>query len=137
MAIKEGKNCKVSLGTNKVLGIGTWNMGGVATDQLDASQFGDQWKQFLLGQKDGGTITFAGLYDSADVTGQDALRDANANDTQITDIRFYVDATSYWTPSTTNPTSFVKVTSFEISAAQNGLVQVSFSCKVSGKMNRI
>jgi hypothetical protein len=137
MAIKEGKNCKVSLGANKVLGIGTWNMGGVATDQLDASQFGDQWKQFLLGQKDGGTITFAGLYDSADTTGQDALRDANANDTQITDIRFYVDATSYWIPSTTNPLSFVKVTSFEISAAQNGLVQVSFSCKVSGRMNRV
>jgi len=137
MAIKEGKNCKVSLGANKVLGIGTWNMGGVATDQLDASQFGDQWKQFLLGQKDGGTITFAGLYDSADTTGQDALRDANANDTSITDIRFYVDATSYWIPSTTNPLSFVKVTSFEISAAQNGLVQVSFSCKVSGRMNRV
>ena len=137
MALKEGKNCKVANGANKVLGIGTWNIGGIQSDQLDSSQFGDEWKQFLLGQKDGGTVTFAGLYDSADTTGQDVLRDANENDTELTDLRFYVDAASYYRPATTSPYSYVKITSWEVSAAQNGLVQVNFTGKVSGKMTRV
>jgi len=130
----EGKNCKVSLGSSKILGMGNWTMSGVTTDQIEDSEFEDEWKQFKLGLKDGGTATFNGQYDKTDSTGQDALRTANENDTELTDLRFYVDATSYWVPTTTNPASYVKIISWDISADKNGLVQCSFTAKVSGKL---
>ena len=130
----EGKNCKVSLGANKILGMGNWSLSGIVSDQIEDSEFEDEWKQFKLGMKDGGTVSFNGQYDKTDSTGQDVLRTANLNDTEITTIRFYVDATSYWTPKTTNPASHVKVISWEVNADKNGLVQCSFSVKVSGAL---
>lgn len=134
MTTKKGKNCKVTIGANKVLGMGTFSIAGVDSDLLDDTEFGDDWKQFQIGLKDGGELTFNGLYDPADSTGQDYLRSANLNDAQVTNIRFYVDANSYWTPKTTNPASYVLVTGWEISAEMNGMVQCSFTCKVSGAM---
>jgi hypothetical protein len=134
MATKVGKSCKVTIGANKVLGVGTFNLPGADSDLLDDSEFGDDWKQYKIGMKDGGEITFNGLYDPADTTGQDYLRSANLNDTQVTDIRFYVDANSYWIPKTTGPASYVLVTGWEVSAEMNGMVQCSFTCKVSGAM---
>lgn len=135
MSFGTGKACKVSLGTTKVNGIGTWVLSGVNTDLLDSSQFGDDWKQWMMGQKDGGQITFDGLFDAADSTGQTVIRNANMNNTSITDIRFYVDANSYWIPATTNPASNVLITAWDVRAEQNGLVRCSFTAKVCGKLN--
>ena len=133
----EGKNCKVSLGSSKILGMGNWTMSGVTTDQIEDSEFEDEWKQFKLGLKDGGTATFNGQYDKTDSNGQDALRTANENDTELTDLRFYVDATSYWVPTTTNPTSHCKIISWDVSSDKNGLVQASFAAKISGKLHLV
>lgn len=134
MALGPGKNCKVTLGATKIVGIGTVALSGVETDLLDKTQFGDDWKQWENGLKDGGELTFSGMYDPADSTGQDVLRTANENDTQITDIRFYVDAASYWIPATTNPASYVQVTAWNVEASKDGMVECSFTCKISGKM---
>ncbi|MHA1941970.1 MAG: hypothetical protein ACXADW_20065 [Candidatus Hodarchaeales archaeon] len=134
MSFGAGKNCKVTLGSDKVLGIGVASLAGVETDLLEASQFGDNWKQWEVGMKDGGELTFNGLYDPADSTGQDALRTANEDNTQVTDIRFYVNANSYWIPKTTNPASYVYVTAWEVSSDKAGMVECSFTCKISGAM---
>lgn len=147
MSVKIGKNCKVALGANSVLGMGTWSMGGITTDQLESTEFGDNWKTWEFGLKDAGEITFNGLFDPADTTGQDTLRDANVNNTNITTLRFYVDDSSYFEPcqtsgwltptdSTGNDTvlSHVNVTSYNVSADKSGLLQASFTCKVSGCM---
>jgi hypothetical protein len=132
-----GKNCIVKLGANKILGMGNWNISGVQSDQIEDSEFEDEWKQFKLGMKDGGTVSFAGQYDKADSTGQDALRTANENDTELTDLRFYVNDASYWVPTTTSPVSHIKIMSWEISADKNGLAQCSFTGKVSGKLHLV
>jgi hypothetical protein len=137
MGFLAAKNAKVSLGANKVVGIGTWSIGGVDTDLLESSAFGDDWKQWMMGQKDGGTVTFDGLYDPTDSTGQDALRTANQNGTSITDIRFYVNANSYWIPSTTNPLSNALITSWDVKADQSGLVRCSFTAKIAGRLNLV
>lgn len=129
-----GKDAKVSLGANKVLGMGTWKMSGVKTDLLESTEFGDDWKTFKVGLKDGGDITFSGLYDKTDTSGQVALRTANENNTQITDIRFYVDSTSYYTPTTTNPLSYCYVTGYSIGADKSSLIPTDFSLKLSGKL---
>ncbi len=63
MSYRSGKDCAVKLGTNLIIGIGTWEINGITADQMDASAMGDNWKKFEFGMKDGGTITFSGLAD--------------------------------------------------------------------------
>ena len=135
-AIK-GKNTKFNIGTSKVSLMGTWGMTGVTTDILEKTEFGDDWKQFEVGLKDGGQITVSGFYDPTDSSGQDALRTANLNDTEMTTIRLYIDSTSYWTPKTTNPASYCLVTDWDINSDVAGLVSASFTLKVSGALELI
>lgn len=147
MGYKSGKDCKVTLGTNTIVGMGTWNLSGITADQMDASAFGDNWKKFEFGMKDGGQVTFSGLYDPADVTGQEALQVANVENSDISNLRLYVDNTSYYAPCATtgyfspndttgNATvkSWVNITSFNIKADKSGLMAIDFTAKVSGLM---
>lgn len=145
-----GKNCKVTLGANTVLGIGTWNMDGVTSDSYPNDELGDLWKTYQFGQKDGGTITFNGLYKLGDSTGQVALRKAQAADppTNITTIRLYVNNTSYYEPCQTTGywasgadstgygtvLSYVNITACPIGVDKAGLGTASFTAKISGVM---
>ena len=147
MGYKSGKDCKVTIGTDTVVGMGTWSISGVTADQMDTSAFNDNWKTFEFGMKDGGTIEFSGLGDPADVTGQEVLELANLNNTDMTTLRLYVDDTSYYEPCQTtgyySPTSdsgndtilsWVNIVSYSINADKAGMLQKSFSAKVSGNM---
>ena len=44
-----GKNSKVSLGANTVLGMGTWTIGGGSVATLDDTEFGDEYQDLVLG----------------------------------------------------------------------------------------
>jgi hypothetical protein len=122
-------------------------MDGVTTDQVDTSAFGDDWKTFEYGMKDGGTISFNGHADPADTTGQQALLQANLYASDLTNLRFYVDNTSYWEPCQTtyyySPTlttgaptklSTCCITAYTASMDKAGVMAVSFTAKVSGCM---
>ena len=147
MAYKSGKDCAVKLGTSTVVGMGDWSITGITADQMDSSAMGDNWKTFEFGMKDGGTISFSGIADPADTTGQETLQLANLANTDLTTLRLYIDDTSYYVPcqttgyfSPTNTTgidtvlSHVNVTSYDITADKADLVKVSFTAKVSGCM---
>ena len=147
MARKVGKDGKVAIGTATVAEIGKWSIDGISTDEFDASAFGDTWKEYEYGMKDGGSISFDGHYDPADTTGQNALQLANLYNSALTDLRLYIDNTSYFAPCQTtgyfSPTittgaptqlSNVKITSFSIGADKSGLATISFTGKVSGCM---
>jgi hypothetical protein len=132
MAKSPGKACKVSWGgTTKVVGIGTWDLSGVETDLLEATEMGDDWKTYLAGLKDGGEISFEGLFDPAD-GGQADLRTANLNGSELTTLRFYVNATSYYAPKTTNPASHFLITKWTVKADKSSLLTASFTARVSG-----
>lgn len=144
---KSGKDCKVTLGANTVVGMGTWTITGISADQMDASVFGLNWKAFEFGMKDGGTITFSGLFDAADVTGREALELANVNNTDLTTLRLYIDDTSYFVPNQTtgyySPTntsgqdtilSWCNIITYNITADKADLVKIDFTAKVSGNM---
>lgn len=137
MGAHKGKDCKVTIGSTKIVGLGTWSINGITADQLEDTEFGDDWKTFLYGMKDGGQVSFAGYYDKTDTTGQDVIRTANENGTELTDLRFYVDDTSYWCPNSTAPASHIIITAWDISADKANLVQCSFTGKVSGKMELV
>ena len=134
-----GKYGKVTIGTSatKISLMGTYSIPSVSADQLEDTEFGDEWKTFKMGLKDGGQITFSGLYDPTDTAGQTALRTYNADNTELTTLRLYIDNTSYWTPTTTNPASYVQITGWEIGLEKAGLATASFSAKVSGKLELI
>lgn len=129
-----GRETQVTLNGGTISLLGSWTLNGQEVELLEQTSFGDEYKQFLPGIKDGGTISFNGLYDGTDTAGQTALRNYNANNTSVTDIKLYVDDTSYFLPSTTNPLSYCWVTGFEVGSEVGGLVTATFNMKVSGKM---
>ena len=149
MAVKVGHLGAVKLGTTTVLGMGTWSISGVTADQLESSVFGDNWKTYEFGMKDGGQVTFNGFLDPADDTGQSVLQQYNMDNTDVTSLRLYVDNTSWYEPNqttgyfspdadmTTNqdtPVSLVNIISYDIGTDKSGLATVSFTAKVSGVM---
>lgn len=146
--VKVGRDCKATLGANIVLGMGTWSMDGITSDQMESSEFGIKWKTYKFGMNDGGTVSMSGLFDPADVTGQNILRACNLNKSDITNLRLYVDNTSYYEPCQTTSyfgpgalstgydtiKSCVNVTSYNVKADKSGLLSTDFSMKVSGVM---
>jgi len=148
MAVKVGHLGKVALGASTIVAMGTWSMTGITADQMESSAFGDNWKTYEFGMKDGGQITFNGFLDPADTTGQQALQKANIDNTDLTSLRLYADNTSYYTPcqttgyfapgslSTGQSTilSHVNITSYDIGMDKSGLGTISFTAKVSGVM---
>jgi hypothetical protein len=147
MAKKHAKYCAVKIGTSTVVGLGTWSLNGVTIDDIGVTAFGDTFKQFEDGLKDGGTISFDGWWDCADVTGQEALRYAQNQGTNLTTLRLYIDNTSYfepcqttgyWSPTTTSGAdtypSYVEIKSCPLNAANDNVIRVTFEAKVSGCM---
>jgi len=147
MGKKVGKDCKVTLGANSIQGMGTWSLDGMVVDELESTEFGDTWKTYEFGLKDGGNISFNGFFYPEDVTGQEMLAQALLYNSGLTNLRLYVDNTSYYEPcqstgyfspslTTGAPTklSNVRITGHTISSDKSGLMNVSFTGKVSGMM---
>lgn len=142
---KVGRSGKVTVGVTNVLGVGNWEISGSTVDELDDSEFGDDWEQYLLGIIKGGSVSFAGLYKIDDTQGQDIIKAAFYSKSDMTDLRFYVDDTSYYLPNSTTkagsglpagvPVSCINITSEPtISFDKSGLGQISFTGRVKGVM---
>jgi hypothetical protein len=128
-----GNNAKVTLGTNTVLGMGNWKLEGIQVDMLESTAFGDTAKQYVTGLLDYGTVSFGGLYDVADSTGQTILFSAMLNNSKIGNIRLYVNSASYWTPNVTAvPAAGFYVGSCPIGFDKSGLGTIDFSGKCTG-----
>lgn len=147
MAKKKGAGFSVKLGANLIVGMGSVSLNGIQVDQMETTAFGDTWKQFMSGMKDGGDLSFDGFYDPADVTGQEALRVANLNGTDITNLRVYIDNTSYFEPCQTTgyfspaltsnqqtQKSYLNIVSYDVKAGKADVASTSFKAKVSGCM---
>lgn len=96
-----GINQKVTLGANKILGMGSWEISGGSYALHDDTEYGDKYDQVLPGLITGGTLTFGGHYKKDDTQGQDLIREAYHHQSSLTDIRAYVDSVSYYTPNST------------------------------------
>jgi hypothetical protein len=139
----------VTIGTDTVVGMGTWSMPGISTDQLDASAFQDTWKTYLYGMKDGGTITFNGHLNMQDTVGQQILVAANAQNSSLSNLMFWMDSISYWEPNQTTDylgpgilstgmgtpgLCSVNIVAMTIGMDKSGLGTISFTAKVNGCM---
>jgi hypothetical protein len=133
MAFKVGNNAKVTLGADTVVGMGNWQLEGITVDLLESTAFGDTAKQYLTGLIDYGTVTFGGLYDPADTSGQNVLISAMLLNIKVTNIRLYVDNSSYWQPDVSTVTAAgMLVQSVPIGMDKGGLGTIEFSGKCTG-----
>jgi hypothetical protein len=145
----QGVRCKVALGANKVIGIGTWNYTPGAYDELDDSEFEDTTEKIILGMRKRGSISFDGL-GKLDADQQEILKGYAVNRNNITNIRLYMSSGIYLEPnqttgyfnssqSTGNATqlSYVNISPPTMSVDKNGLCKISFSAVVSGDMVRV
>lgn len=110
---------------NSVEGLNDASM-SIEGDNQDITTFSDNWINRLQGLKDV-TFDLSGFYESGDTTGQIVIRDALLNDTALF-VQFIVDS---------SPTGFqceCKVASFEISAAVDGVQEVSISLETDGAL---
>lgn len=148
MAAVVGKNCMVALGTTKIVGMGTWKLdGGVVTDMHDKSEFCSDFRTYLCGLKDGGTVSFSGWYNKAlESAAQGQLRTANLQCECLTSLRFYLSCTtagSYWTPETVgvsgsgHTASCIRITAWDIAADKEGIATCSFAGKIEGNMKLV
>ena len=143
-----GRACKVTITENSVLGMGTWELGGGSVTELDTTEFGNEYSEIELGICVGGNASFSGIYKKDDSKGQDILRAAFYNKSDITMLKFFVDSVSYFTPNSTTAAggglpaesqiSYINIVSEpSISVDMAGLVTISFTGKISGVMRFI
>ena len=145
---KLGREAKVTIGSNTVLGIGTWSISGGSWGELDDTEFGDDSEQILRGIRTGGSVAFSGNYKVDDTQGQDLIKTAFWSKSDHTTLRFYVDDTSYYTPNSTTaaggglpaetPVSHIKImTEPTISFDKNDLGKTEFTGRLIGAMRLI
>jgi len=135
MGAKPGRLASVKLGTYKVAEIGNWSLNGISVEMLDDSEFGDEFKTYQMGMGDYGTLSFAGHWDMSDETGQILLESAHRNKSKISNIRFYVDSTSYYTPNVTGVTDAgILIQSVKIDFDKSGLGRIEFTAQCTGPM---
>lgn len=128
-----GRYASFKLGTDLVENLGKWTL-DIKTEEIDVSVFGSVWGRTIPGmQKWTGTIE--GFYDPADITGQLALQNDMIGATKITDLRFYVDSTSYWAPDTESETTAgAYITGISISHDKAGVAAVTMNVVGYGKL---
>jgi hypothetical protein len=81
------------------------------------------------------TASIDGFYDPADTTGQKALHDAALAATKLTDVRFYIDSTSYWTPDVTGESAAgAYITSINVGHDKAGVASVTMNVVGFGKI---
>jgi hypothetical protein len=132
MATKSGRIASVRLGTVKIAGQGTWTLSGFSREVIEEDSWDLDVKNKHFGIGDAGEVSFSGLYDALDATGQDSLNSACMNSSLLTGfaLRFYVDSTSFWTATTGGSILITKVMS--ITMEKSGMGTCDFTGVING-----
>jgi hypothetical protein len=137
--LKNGRFAKVTLGTYVITALGSWTIDGWANDVVEVTSFGDIAKIYEFTMQSYGTVRMVGFYNLDDTTGQLLLMSAFQNQSKITNIRFYIDSTSYYTPGVTSMTSsavmITSVSPVEFEKANVG--KITFTGQINGVLTLI
>jgi hypothetical protein len=133
MSTYNGRTAKVVIGTFVVAEFASFDL-DLSNDEIDTTAFGSTWKKSDVGMR-GWSAACSGHVDPSDGDGQGALEAAWAAASLITDIKFYYDNTSYWTPDvTTDSDAGGRVTTYTVAFAHDGVGSVSFTVSGSGPL---
>ena len=95
---------------------------GSSRDLIDGSAYGDDWKDYVVGQQDGNELELEVAYDPADTQHAALLTAYNAGTSTIFDMVY---------PGTTFDVTFnALVTKLERGATRDGLLSLSVSLKI-------
>jgi hypothetical protein len=153
MSVVIGRNAKVTLtmptsgqtfgeapsGTEyTVAELSNWTLAGYAVDLIETTAFGDTDKTWEIGFGDGGNLTLTGNYSPDDDTGQKELSDACYGKVKLQGLKLYLDDTQYWgVDFSLDDEAYFLVTTFGALAVDYaGVGKISFTCKVSGRLNK-
>lgn len=133
---KSGTDASVKINTTTILAIESWDFTN-EREALKAGVFGDTHnKVHGMGIKNtSGSIS--GYYSEADTTGQEVLKTAFEDGTTVSGFRCYVDATIYYHATGTDDIDGVYITSHNVSAAQNGIIPITFNFEVGGAWTEV
>ena len=97
-------------------------------ENIDITKFGDDYRARIQGIKDAG-YSLSGFWDKDDTAGQVAIRGAWAGNTAIY-IQILLDGTNGWSQQ-------CRVSSFNISVAADGAVEVSIDLEGTGDISDV
>lgn len=122
----QGRYASVKLASNIIANLGSWNI-DINMAEIDVSVFGSTWGKSIPGMNKW-TGGVEGFYDPDDTNGQAALETKALAATKITNARFYIDSTSYWTPDVTSDTDAgCYVNTMSIKHDKAGVAAVTYS----------
>ena len=134
MAFIHGKDSDVMLGAASIAEMATWNV-TITREVAEGGAFQDEWKKVKQGIA-GWTASVDGMLDLTDAE-QTTISNVILSGGELTDIRFYEDATNYWTVDTgSDPNAFCIINDYNITADKSDIVKVSFSVTGSGPIHR-
>ena len=135
MAVLLGRNSRI-LKNNVVVAKMTSMSLTIGEETIDVTSFGDQWMKYAIGMSSW-TASISGFY-IKDSTEQNALRAANINRTEITDLKFaieYSDSTAqayYECDTVTDAEAACIIDSMTVTSDNNSVVAFDMSVTGSG-----
>jgi len=128
-----GRYASIKKGATLVENLGKWTL-DIKMDEIDTSVFGSVWGKKIPGMQSW-TGSIEGFYDPADTDGQKTLQDAALAATKLTDICFYIDSTSYWTPDVTGESDAgAYISSINVGHDKAGVASVTMAIIGYGKI---
>jgi len=88
-----GRNSRIKLGTEDIAKMRTLSV-SIGNETIDITSFGDEWAKFARGMQSW-TASISGMMDLDDTEAL-AFMTAAENGTELTTLRFYMDATNYY-----------------------------------------
>jgi hypothetical protein len=133
MAGQKGYKGKVSIATTTILGVGSWTPSGSVIAMLDGTALTDEYDVKEYGRTNPGNIVVNGFYDPSDTTGQDLVRAAHSNKTNMDTLRFYfgTGANDYFESDGTAELLISEVSPPTVDKDDSGLAPFSFTVEIS------
>jgi hypothetical protein len=129
-----GKNTKLALGTEQVARINTMSI-TINGSNVDITELGDDWAKHCITMLDW-EAAVTGYLDLTDPE-QNTLHSIAISGGMVDDIRFYDDATNYWTPDTaTDAEAKASIPTYNWSSDISGIVTFAMSFKGNGPIWR-
>jgi len=123
-----GRNSRIKLGTNTIAKMRTLSV-SIGNETIDITSFGDTWAKFARGMQSW-TASISGMMDLDDAYAIQFL-EAAENGTELTTLRFYMDATNYYyIDVVADPDASCFVDSVNITSDNNSVV--SFDATITG-----
>lgn len=127
-----GRDASVKLGADTVAELAEWTL-NITAESIDQGVFGSTWGKTHGLAETNWDGSFSGLLDISDTDGQALLESAVISGTKISNLRLYVDGTSYYTPDTaTDANAGCYITSYNSTATHGDVLRVEVSFKGTG-----